>query len=137
MTSDQAQPSERLLSLDTFRGLIMCTLAVNGFALAATAKQLGYTPDAEVDSAAGWIWQTLAFHNSHPFWNSQFYVVGCSYWDLIQPAFMFMVGVAMPYSFASRRQPWPFATQTIIPRADSRNRARADWRLSADPAKLV
>ena len=94
----------RLLSLDAFRGLIMCTLAINGFALAATAKKLGFGPDVETDSVAGWIWQTLAFHNSHPAWDSQFYLVGCSYWDLIQPAFLFMVGVAMPYSYASRRR---------------------------------
>ncbi len=92
------QPAERLLSLDAFRGLVMCTLAVNGFAFASTAKRLGYGPDADVDTYAGSIWQFLAFHNTHPEWNSQFYVVGCSFWDLIQPAFMFMVGVAMPYS---------------------------------------
>ncbi len=96
--------SKRLLSLDTFRGLIMCTLAINGFALAKTAASLGYGPDVEVDSTAGQIWQFLSFHNRHPEWNSQFYGVGCSYWDLIQPAFMFMVGVAMPYSYASRRR---------------------------------
>ena len=29
--------------------------------------------------------------------------VGCVPWDLIQPAFMFMVGVSLPYSIASRR----------------------------------
>ena len=29
--------------------------------------------------------------------------VGCVLWDLIQPAFMFMVGVALPFSIASRR----------------------------------
>ena len=29
--------------------------------------------------------------------------VGCAPWDLIQPAFMFMVGVALPFSIASRR----------------------------------
>jgi heparan-alpha-glucosaminide N-acetyltransferase len=28
---------------------------------------------------------------------------GCSVWDLIQPSFMFMVGVAIPYSYASRK----------------------------------
>lgn len=95
---------QRLLSLDTYRGLIMCTLAVNGLALAATANKLGYGPDVTATDGIGRIWQWLAFHNSHPFWNSQFYVFGCSYWDLIQPSFMFMVGVAMPYSYASRRR---------------------------------
>lgn len=104
VTSNQAGLPQRLLSLDTYRGLIMCTLAANGLALAATANKLGYGIDAEVTSSVGQIWQWLAFHNSHPFWNSQFYVFGCSYWDLIQPSFMFMVGVAMPYSYASRRK---------------------------------
>ena len=28
--------------------------------------------------------------------------VGCTLWDLIQPSFMFMVGVALPFSIASR-----------------------------------
>ncbi|NND97548.1 MAG: DUF5009 domain-containing protein [Pirellulaceae bacterium] len=105
--ASQIQPADRpprLLSLDVYRGLIMCLLAVNGLALAATAKRLGYGPDASPADLTGRIWQSLAFHNSHPHWNSQFYVLGCSFWDLIQPAFMFMVGVAMPYSYASRKQ---------------------------------
>lgn len=102
--SVQAAKPDRLLSLDAYRGLIMCTLAVHGFALAETAKKLGYGPNAQITTWTGWIWQTLAFHNSHPFWTSQFWVVGCSYWDLIQPSFMFMVGVAMPYSFARRKK---------------------------------
>ncbi len=102
--SNQAGLSQRLLSLDTYRGLIMCTLAANGLALAATANKLGYGVEVEVTSSVGQTWQWLAFHNSHPFWNSQFHVFGCSYWDLIQPSFMFMVGVAMPYSYASRRK---------------------------------
>jgi predicted acyltransferase len=29
---------------------------------------------------------------------------GCSAWDLIQPSFMFIVGVSLPFSLASRRQ---------------------------------
>ena len=101
-TPDQATPSTRLVSLDTYRGLVMCLLAINGLAVAATAKKLGFGPTEEVSTWQGQIWQWLAFHNSHPSWNSQFYVVGCALWDLIQPAFMFMVGVAMPYSCASR-----------------------------------
>ncbi len=111
MGSDSAKPfvrdastPKRLLSLDAFRGLIMCTLAVNGFAFATTANKIGYGPGVDVSTRTGHVWQWLAFHNSHPVWNSQFYVVGCSYWDLIQPSFMFMVGVAMPYSYASRRK---------------------------------
>ncbi len=98
------QQSQRLVSLDAMRGLIMCLLACNGLALAKTARKLGYGPNVEVDSFVGQVWQFLSFHNSHPIWTSQFYYVGCSMWDLIQPAFMFMVGVAMPYSYAKRRQ---------------------------------
>jgi predicted acyltransferase len=102
LAQDQSAPSPRLVSLDTYRGLVMCLLAINGLAVAATAKKLGFGPTEEVSTWQGQIWQWLAFHNSHPSWNSQFYVVGCALWDLIQPAFMFMVGVAMPYSYASR-----------------------------------
>lgn len=53
------------------------------------------------------LWQQIAFHVQHSDWISQFDLngikwIGVSFWDLIQPAFMFMVGVAMPYSYARR-----------------------------------
>lgn len=41
-------------------------------------------------------WSFLAYQSSHVEW------IGCAFWDLIQPSFMFMVGVALPYSYASR-----------------------------------
>jgi predicted acyltransferase len=51
---------------------------------------------------AGW----LAFGLDHVQWT------GFGPWDLIQPSFMFMVGVALPFSVASRRaRGEPFATQ--------------------------
>jgi heparan-alpha-glucosaminide N-acetyltransferase len=77
----------RLGSLDAYRGAIMLLMASSGLALPAVAKHF---PDSEG-------WRFLAFHTDHVAW------VGCSLWDLIQPSFMFMVGVAMPYSIASRR----------------------------------
>lgn len=43
-------------------------------------------------------WQTLAWWFDHVVW------AGCSTWDLIQPAFMFMVGIAVPYSYARRSE---------------------------------
>ncbi len=46
-------------------------------------------PDSEV-------WKFLSFHQSHVEW------VGCSLHDMIQPSFSFLVGVALPYSLASR-----------------------------------
>jgi predicted acyltransferase len=43
-----------------------------------------------------WIWHILAFNQTHTEW------AGCSLHDLIQPSFSFLVGVALPYSIASR-----------------------------------
>lgn len=103
------KPAIRLVSLDAYRGFIMILLAASGFGLSSMARQ-------SVDSS---LWklldrerfQSLAFHFDHPPWQSNFLpgavdaAVGnpwlrwkVSFWDLIQPAFMFMVGVAMPFS---------------------------------------
>ena len=101
--SPPADKPKRLVSLDAYRGFIMITLAAGGFGFAATAKNLGYGPEISPDSVIGQFWQMLVFHSTHPKWNSQFGIFGCSYWDLIQPSFMFMVGVAMPYSYARRQ----------------------------------
>jgi predicted acyltransferase len=77
----------RLISLDAYRGAIMLVLTSSAFGLAAAAKKF---PDSEV-------WEFVRYQFSHVPWE------GCAFWDLIQPSFMFMVGVAMPFSFASRR----------------------------------
>ncbi len=83
---------QRLLSLDVYRGLIMISLAFTGFGLAETAaRHLASDPNSS-------FWQTVAFQFEHTEW------VGCSYWDLIQPSFMFMVGVSMAYSYAKRQK---------------------------------
>ena len=78
---------ERLVSLDAFRGAIMLLMASSGFGLPQVAGEFP-------DSAA---WKFLAYQFNHPEW------AGCSLWDIIQPAFMFMVGVALPWSVANRR----------------------------------
>src|SRR5256714_3831399 len=83
---------QRLLSLDAYRGLIMVTLAFTGFGLAETAHrhiEAGVAPD---------FWGAVYYQFEHAQW------VGCGYWDLIQPSFMFMVGAAMAFSCANRRQ---------------------------------
>ena len=68
----------------------MVTLAFGGFGLASTAAvHLKTAPDSG-------LWQQLQYQFSHVAW------VGCAYWDLIQPSFMFMVGVSMAYSYAKR-----------------------------------
>jgi predicted acyltransferase len=57
---------------------------------------LGFVAVARKTDSA--VWDFLAYQFDHVPW------IGCSFWDLIQPSFMFMVGVAMPYSFAKRRE---------------------------------
>src|SRR5215831_18544376 len=89
----------RLVSLDAYRGAIMLFMASAGLALPAVAKNV---PDNQV-------LRVLAFNTDHVPW------VGCSLWDLIQPSFMFMVGVAMPYSIASRRAKGD-SERKIVPR---------------------
>src|SRR5687767_4908834 len=82
----------RLQSLDVYRGLIMVALAFNGFGLAATAhNHLKATPDSG-------FWQAVHHQFEHVEW------IGCSFWDLIQPSFMFMVGVSMAYSYVNRQR---------------------------------
>ena len=83
VSSDPPPASGRLLSLDTYRGLIMCVLVANGLGLAA------------LQAYPSWGW--LANQVEHAEWT------GMTFWDLIQPAFTFMVGVAMPFAIASRR----------------------------------
>lgn len=83
--------TERLLSLDVYRGMVMLLLASSGFGIAKYAAKLE-GPFAE--------W--LVFQGTHPDWNSQFSLFGLALWDLIQPAFMFIVGVSMPFSYEKR-----------------------------------
>ncbi|HEV3024417.1 MAG TPA: hypothetical protein VGX76_18200, partial [Pirellulales bacterium] len=80
---------ERLVSLDAYRGFIMLAMASGGFAVAGVVKDHASLNDSPV-------WPFVAGQLDHVEWR------GCAFWDLIQPAFMFMVGVSMAYSYASR-----------------------------------
>jgi heparan-alpha-glucosaminide N-acetyltransferase len=83
-------PTDRLLSLDAYRGAIMVSLAFGGFGLAETAKlHLDHHGPSR-------FWSNVAYQFEHVAW------AGCTYWDLIQPSFMFMVGVSMAYSYVKR-----------------------------------
>jgi predicted acyltransferase len=86
-TGKQPAPLPRLVSLDAYRGFIMLAMASSGLGLAQVAKSFPDDP----------VWRFLGFHTDHVQW------VGCAFWDLIQPSFMFMVGVAMPFSYVSRK----------------------------------
>jgi predicted acyltransferase len=79
---------KRQVSLDAYRGFIMVLLVSGAFGIPQVAAKF-----SEDDRLA----QTLAYQFEHVKWT------GCSLWDLIQPSFMFMVGVAIPFSYASRR----------------------------------
>jgi predicted acyltransferase len=78
--------SERLVSLDAYRGLAMLAMASGGLALHRVA---GNFPDSR-------FWQIVGYQSEHVEW------AGCALWDLIQPSFMFMVGAALAYSCAKR-----------------------------------
>ena len=73
-----AAGSGRLVSLDAYRGFIMLAMASSGLGLSRVAKDF---PDSKV-------WQFLGYQTDHVAW------AGCSFWDLIQPSFMFMVSIA-------------------------------------------
>lgn len=74
-----------MVSVDAFRGLTMLLLISHGFGLHEALAQI---------SKDSW----LAAQFDHASW------VGCTLWDLIQPAFTFIVGVAMPLSLRRRQQ---------------------------------
>jgi predicted acyltransferase len=78
----------RLASIDAYRGFVMLAMASEGLGLAAVTRK--HFPDSDV-------WRALAYQFDHVAWT------GCAAWDLIQPSFMFLVGVAMPFSFAARQ----------------------------------
>jgi predicted acyltransferase len=122
LMADRAKPKvaapPRLVSLDAYRGFIMFVLAASGFGIAQFARIDPESPVWEKNNRDNW--QHIAFHFDHPAWQSNFLPsflekpddpnfqpsgflkFGVSFWDLIQPAFMFMVGVAMPFSYARR-----------------------------------
>lgn len=90
----------RLMSLDAYRGFVMLAMASAGFALTKVSQNPEILARYDQTSYAhAWrqMWQVLGYQLDHVAWG------GCSAWDLIQPSFMFMVGAAMPYSYASRK----------------------------------
>ncbi len=86
-TVDSKTTGERLLSLDFFRGFTMFLL------IAAFTHLFSYLTDPALE---GSIIHFIGRQFQHHPWN------GLRPWDLVQPYFMFIVGVAMPLSFANR-----------------------------------
>jgi predicted acyltransferase len=79
-------PPVRNVAVDTYRGLVMFLMMAEVLRLARVARAF---PE-------NWFWSFLAYHQTHVDW------AGCSLHDTIQPGFSFLVGVALPYSIASR-----------------------------------
>src|SRR3954452_7986326 len=80
-------PTTRITSIDAFRGFVM-------FLMLAEVMRLWTLHTA---FPASRFWSIVAYNTTHVQWQ------GCSLHDLIQPAFSFLVGAALPFSIASRR----------------------------------
>lgn len=79
-------PVVRNVAVDTYRGLVMLLMMAEVLQLARVAQAF----------PGNWFWSVLAYSQTHVAW------AGCSLHDTIQPGFSFLVGVALPYSIASR-----------------------------------
>lgn len=90
--------NERLLSLDFLRGLIMVLLAMESTGLYEYLYE---------HSGNGWFNVVTEQLTHHP-WN------GLRFWDLIQPSFMFMAGVAMAFSLEKQWQKGVSWNQTFV-----------------------
>lgn len=76
----------RNTAIDAYRGFVM---------LLMMAEVLRFSEIAHAFPTS-WFWRILSYNQTHVDW------AGCSLHDMIQPSFSFLVGVALPYSIASR-----------------------------------
>src|SRR6266576_6111358 len=83
----KVEGTARLISLDAFRGMVMVLMLAELMRLPEVARAFPHNA----------LWRLIAFNTQHVEWQ------GCSLHDLIQPAFSFLVGAALPFSIASRK----------------------------------
>jgi len=87
---EEARPTRaatpRNVAVDAYRGFVM---------LLMMGEVLRFSHVAQAFPTS-LFWRFLAYNQTHVEW------AGCSLHDLIQPSFSFLVGVALPYSIASR-----------------------------------
>ena len=76
----------RNVAIDAYRGFVMLLMMAEVLRFSEVAKSF----------PASWFWKVFGYNQSHVPW------AGCSLHDTIQPSFSFLVGVALPYSIASR-----------------------------------
>ncbi len=84
---EKAAPLTRLSSLDALRGTVMALMLNEATRLHEVARAFPHST----------FWAVIAYNTDHVDWQ------GCSLHDLIQPAFSFLVGAALPFSIASRK----------------------------------
>ena len=78
--------AQRNLAVDTYRGFVMLLMMAEVLQLSRVAQAF----------PGNWFLHLLAYNQTHVDW------AGCSLHDTIQPGFSFLVGVALPYSIATR-----------------------------------
>jgi len=83
----KTEGTTRLTSLDAFRGFVMVLMLGEAMHLPVVAQAFPHSL----------FWRVIGFNTEHVEWQ------GCSLHDLIQPAFSFLVGAALPFSIASRK----------------------------------
>lgn len=81
----------RITSVDFFRGFTM-------FLLIGESTRLYYLMESSAEEGGGPVVSWFARMFSHHEWH------GLHFWDLIQPFFMFIVGVAIPFAVANRKK---------------------------------
>jgi predicted acyltransferase len=79
-------PGQRNVAVDAYRGFVMLLMMAEVLAFARISAAF----------PSSLFWKVLAWNQTHSEW------FGCSLHDMIQPSFSFLVGVALPYSIASR-----------------------------------
>src|SRR5215470_14502563 len=87
IVSSKPESPTRLVSLDAFRGLVMTLMLAEHMELHNVGLKFPHSA----------FWAVIAYNTDHVEWQ------GCSLHDLIQPAFSFLVGAALPFSIASRK----------------------------------
>ncbi len=95
---------QRLLSLDFMRGLIMVLLALE------SAGLYDHLSEATKENPVHTFLQQFFHHPWH----------GLHFWDLVQPAFMFMAGVSLAYSLHKQQQlgvPWQASFRKVLKRS--------------------
>jgi predicted acyltransferase len=83
----EPEAATRVVSLDVLRGTVMFLMLAEAMHLHAVASGFPHSL----------FWRVIGFNTDHVDWQ------GCSLHDLIQPAFSFLVGAALPFSIASRK----------------------------------